>query len=963
MADLERISNDEQRLRAAIAALRKRRVVGITLIEAIDEADLWNDAFENYQPFLDGRVTAALLERYPLFMCAIASEIGFRFEGVGTEYWSKLASALGVEITWADRSKFGAVFAELSEKYSLAKPPESAFSSHFSIISWPIVNALLPLDLLAPVTRLLSRAPATALPGPGRLTDYSRLRAWASAVEGARLTDWLRVEPASERAMSALLTDNKSGAIPVRTHARLQDAFRKNSEAHFAARAVRSRARRARTGDVSQPRFGHLTLERDARGLKMYVSWPPLPSELVNDARDVARAAMWRPQLWGSGARLHSDTALGEGPFLLTHTHVPRADEPAYPGAAATFGEGSAVAAALAARDVDWTTALLFDVSDDGDRGELRSTAFEARSGPGWVAVRAERTDFDHLALVGKVAGYRVFEVDLGLDAHQTFLSNEGLVATSNEARIARHPVDAITAPFGVVRRNRPLAVYRQGPPISVDEIKRLEARSDPTNITSDLRVRLEPEIGTDIDALNLSLLERDSAYSGLIEKRLNLRVESPYGVRDVPLTAEVEINGSVALRCVAIISELPATVDFNSTPLRALYSDVVRNALLESGQGLLRFAVGRLAKIETQFTRPKGLVDWSSKPPRITEIEASAELVSAPAAAPHRFTATDDVVQPDRGAMAYGLRLASGQIADPIQVFASPQFNLGDLVAVFGNDIGSRLLRDGGRGTGEIARCRIAWSRAECRSLQALAAKARIVDQFEYPLIYNLCGRDWTSIELADDGASLDPYELLYYEALNRGLATLPEGASEHAVDFAKAFAANARQLDPNWLHTGVPLDNAMDTALNLGFAESVLRLQAGGDLLHLDPNDCDFGSPQEEWTAAGGKALGRARREKLVRLIAPSDGGLLLRDRDYSQTGIAEMAEDLAAWTRNFALPRGQLRTDAAAAALQLWLSPSACEGIEAALHVLINDPFVARATRYAAVRMKSSLHGATS
>jgi hypothetical protein len=73
--------------------------------------------------------------------------------------------------------------------------------------------------------------------------------------------------------------------------------------------------------------------------------------------------------------------------------------------------------------------------------------------------------------------------------------------------------------------------------------------------------------------------------------------------------------------------------------------------------------------------------------------------------------------------------------------------------------------------------------------------------------------------------------------------------------------------------------------------------------------------------------------------------------------------MAEDLAAWSRTFALPRGQLSAEAAAAALQLWLSPAACEAIDAAMRVLVNDPFVARASRYAAIRMDATPSGAVS
>ncbi|MHC9420732.1 hypothetical protein ACYZX9_19265 (plasmid) [Sphingomonas citri] len=959
------IDGQERRLRTATIALNKRKVAGVTLVEAVDEAELWRNAFEAQQPFLTGLSLGSLFDRAPLYLCAIASEIGFRFEGVGTEYWNKLASAFGVPITMGERARFGETFAAIARKYALSHPSESAFSTHFSIISWPIANALLPLDLLGPVTRMLARAPATALPGPGRPVNFPSLRAWASAAEGARLIDWLRFEAASERVLTALLTENRSGGIPAASYTRLHDALARSSEAFFATRAARQRSRRNKVVTAAQQSLGRLTLTRHATGPKLYASWPALPADLAEEARVLARAAGWRPQLWGAGVRLHSDTALGDGPFLLNHAHVPRPDQPAYAEAAATFGEGSDVAAALAGRTIDWNETLLFDPNPESSRGEQRFSPFDGASGAGWIASAAEFTALDRLRLVGKVAGYRLFEADLAAASDRAILAKEGLLAAHDRTLAARHPIDAITAPQGVVRPMRPFVLYRPGPPVSSDAPQRLQAgdRVGHTSGTAQVRLRCEPAAQPDLMPVSLSLLERDGAFSALTERRLQIRVESKHSLRDAPVTVELEIGGKLAVRCTAQVPELPATIDAGSPLLKALYADAVRTRLIESGAGTLRASIGRLAAIEVPLTRPVGVVDWSTDPPTLTQVEAAADLVCASAAAPHRFAAAGAVVQPARGAAGYALRFGDGRIADPVHLLASSQFNLGDFAAQFGDDLGSRQFRDGGRGSGELARARVAWSRAECNSLQALAAKSRIVRQFEAPLVHNLCGRDWAEREQADRPARSDPHEALYLVALEQGLASLPEGASErHAADFAQAFAEHARTLDADWpLGRTAPLDGAMDDALNLGFADAVSRIQTRGELPDADPDDCDFGSPEDAWAAAAEEALRRVRRTRLARLIAPSEGGRRLRDRFFAHVSIADMAEDLAAWTRTFALPRGQLSADAAAAALQLWLSPAACDGVDAAVRVLINDPFVARATRYAAIRMHSTVSGA--
>jgi len=57
---------------------------------------------------------------------------------------------------------------------------------------------------------------------------------------------------------------------------------------------------------------------------------------------------------------------------------------------------------------------------------------------------------------------------------------------------------------------------------------------------------------------------------------------------------------------------------------------------------------------------------------------------------------------------------------------------------------------------------------------------------------------------------------------------------------------------------------------------------------------------------------------------------------------------------------LARGHLSAETAAGALQLWLSPAACDDVDAAVHILANDPFVSRATRYAALRLGPSFAG---
>jgi hypothetical protein len=95
----------ERQLKASIVALNKKDVSEVTIIEAIDDAALWPKEFDQLAPIAPNTTVENLTARAPLLICAVASEIGFRFEGVGTVFWPKLTHALGLPINAAQRAR------------------------------------------------------------------------------------------------------------------------------------------------------------------------------------------------------------------------------------------------------------------------------------------------------------------------------------------------------------------------------------------------------------------------------------------------------------------------------------------------------------------------------------------------------------------------------------------------------------------------------------------------------------------------------------------------------------------------------------------------------------------------------------------------------------------------------------------------------------------------------------------
>ncbi len=961
MLTLGGIDGLERQLKASIVALNRRNIPEVTLVEAIDESMLWPESFEQLAPFASNHSLDNLLIRSPLFICAVAAEIGFRFEGVGTVFWAKLADALGLPITMAHRQGIADAFETLAARYSLSCPTESAFSRHFSIIAWPIAHALLPVDLVGPVTRLMARAPVAGLPGPGRSVNFASLRAWAGAAEGARLADWLRLEGPATRVLTALLTENRSSLLPQASYTRLRESVAADPEAFFAARAARLRTRTARVPKTAEEGFGRLSVSRDASGVHFFATWPALPPVMFEAARSLARSAGWRPRLWGAGSLLHPDNALGVGPFALALSAVPNLDDPPYRGAAELFGAGSEIAAALAARAIDWSSTLFFEPNEDHTRAEQRLSSLNGTEGTTWVAVRMDMPALSGLRRLGDTCGYTVYEADLADNADRAILVAEQLLDTAAQATLARHPIDAIGAGPGVVRPDRPFLFYRDRMGRSEAVPQKLPAGGSISPVAGNAGspgVRAEAAVPANESIAEIILFERYGAFEALIEQRLQLRIESRLPLVKLAITADLEIDGLLVARGRDQLATLPAALNPGSALLAPLYEETVRAKLLKTGRGRLRIAVAQWAAIEVALERAPASVDWSTGAPHLFGGEMAVSLVGATSHEPHRFTPATTIANPARGAAVFGLKLSDGRIADPLKLLTSDVFNYGDLTSNFADDVGSRRMFDQGKGVGDFARSRVAWARALCTSLSAVAAKTRVVRQFEEPLVVDLCGRAWSLAESQTRNQPVDPHAALWLAAIDRGLTILPEQAVDpHGDVFFRAFAKHARAMDPDWPTSSLsPADGAMDDALNAAFSEALVELHGRGDLLDVD-DDFDFGSPAEDWEAAAASALRIIERGSLTRLLVPTDGARQLAKRTYSDVGIAELAEDLAAWTKSWALPRGQMSAEMAACALQLWLSPAACDGADAAVHVLASDPFVARATRYVAIRLSSN------
>src|SRR5262249_6256006 len=160
-------------------------------------------------------------------------------------------------------------------------------------------------------------------------------------------------------------------------------------------------------------------------------------------------------------------------------------------------------------------------------------------------------------------------------------LSRAGLVSGERRFVIARHPTDAISAPHGIVRPDRPFLVYTDD---IIPQEERLPqylpagGRLPPiTGPSGGPRLRAEPAAPGVASVVDLVLFERDNLFEALIERRLQLRLESPMPLVNVPVVADLQVGGRLIARGRASFATVPVTVSRDSRLLEPLYHDYVR--------------------------------------------------------------------------------------------------------------------------------------------------------------------------------------------------------------------------------------------------------------------------------------------------------------------------------------------------------------------------------------------------
>jgi len=930
----------ERRLATHLAKLANPRLGRlVTMIEVVDASGLWSDAMNDLRPLLAGTEFKKLVEYFPAIACAASSEIGYRFEGVGTVFWAKFEGLLGRAIPVGQRPLLSEAFSNLAGRFALQRPSDSGFATQFSIIAWPIANALMPYELAGAVSRLLARGPVAGVAAATstRRADLSSLRAWAQSWEGARLSDWLQAEGTAARVITALLSDNGKATLPDASFQRLKAAFTHQSEAFFALRE----ARRRKTSTSAPPPSdgGLLGLRRHDDDFVLTVSWPALSQTLVDQGRKQASARGWRPKLWGQ-SRTASDNMFGSLPITLRLTSLPEGVTPATPDATTVFEDDSELSLALMSRTVDWDAPMVF--LRTGEEADRVSLPIRSTSGHLWVVDRENA--LPHLASDGVLAGIPIRRADLADPDERAFLIGLNWIVDGAVAgvTIARAPQDALTLPRRQVSAQTPFCIFDDSG-LRVEQLRRRDGGGHGLTVAgAQDAVPATPGV---------FLFERETAFDALVEERLLAKVQSPIPGARWPVEVMALIDDEIIAYASDELSDEGVGLARSSRILSTLQADHVRQRILKAGRATLRVRVGRHPWDTVSLRRQDGDIDWTQSDPAAALSRLAHEVVAL-APKPFRF-------QPQAagaGAFVRAFQFEDGRHAVPGRIEAPDHFGLGDLSSNFGEIEGRRRLREEGGGLLDLARARRVWATAEANNLAAVAARIRVVRQFEDPLVGALCGPRWRSLER--QAAKESPSELLLDHILPHAVGNQAgELHPADRADFVLRFAAALGEACPSWFDDGSIDDECADRALSDAFDLMLGRAKTEGRMLEVDAEDLDFGASADQWREAANAAIKTATRSPLLELIAPTSGAEVLARRWFGSGDLAEASGFLVDWTDEWGLPRSQIGLDTACDALQFWLNPAAADPDGGALAAMSRDVFLARAVRYVASRMQQA------
>lgn len=914
-------------------------------------------------------------------LLAVASEVGYRYRGTGTEFWPKFESFAGVELPVADREKLTAMFSYASKRWGLKKPADTSWTRLYRHIAWPIANALAPLEIhrpLAMAMRNLLRSRGTYAGDDLLLTE---LREISAGLWSNRLHDWLLDGDVAIEVFRSFLGQNDRGSwLSADFLSRLASDLRRDEPARVAVAEAADIARiKVPTGATLPSRARYSLVLSEGKVTQLLLHGPVTPAQVhARIVQNIDRRAGWLQISGGSQPLLLDEFLSGRQIKIGNGQTVP-------PRNLLTFSSydareaGPEVAEYLSALQPVFPN--LFTVGNDG------VTAFPVIDGEvleptaRYVRLRAEDGEPTEAWSKCEIVYFTASSEDdrRRLERLGYKFRDQGDVKIIGPCILST--VDgALLIPDG-----EPLLI------VAVADDVRLALRSNDADIDS---TRLT---NGHLVALNLKSGEYHLRITtDTISRLVSLQVgktgqEEPFSVELSPTDATVNdfLAGDIALSIKAIMPldhvNISATV---STREALIASAHVRTdnipALIGGGSHLFSTLREGISSLSDTARLPlrlhidiEGLGAWRWEIPwragTYVYKESEATWIDATGEAVGSSYATS--VQPLLAPLSAGLekqetiflRLPASLSADR---FLSVEC-VGPSVWRPGAEEGSlptTLLRQtetrhNALGLRSVVESYLAWSLAKGDNILTMRGARAIAGKLEYAAVKQLCGTEWAANEAKFSADSSSDAEVLIQICREQRLVENNEcpvltGADDFVfqTELRLRFASVLSMID-DLASDPDALANSCDMAVNDAY-ETVRRnhIKNGRDTF----DEPDIGYPAEVWLAVLAEAKARRTLANLSRFILPASRWTRLSLFDFGRASEDEVVDalhashvDVSRGSRPPLLSRSDLKLG-----LQLWLAPrhlvTTSEWFDAIARTL-SDRQTSRAIRYAALRTR--------
>ena len=936
----------------------------------------------------------------PLPLLVAATEIGYAYRGTGTDFWPIFADRLGFT-SGVNRGALSDLFRRAAVQMGLAQPADTPWNRAFCHIAWPVLHAILPLELHRPLARALRDVRGGLAVEGDDAALIAPIRARAQLAGGIRLLAWLEDQNTAAAITRYLLKPASPTVFEPAALARiavdlardqtaltaLQDARKRQS-----AQTSSSTARGRRSKTEVEFRFAPLVLQSVNQRWSLAVKIPQMDEGPRSIERSALEAIHWRALLWSQGRPVPCRSLFSDFPIPIACDCLPGTETP-------LLSDLASLPISQDARDflgslrVKTTAPLLFGDPAGGD-DFIQLLGNSVTEGQSYIVlVTPEQSEPPASAQrLGRVVDMRALRIDAADPESAAWLSQLG-IAVRQSARFTW-----LGAPE--VEQHRPARRFLQGNFLAFElsapngdcgvRLRDPEGNESSLSANGNLLCGFTPDrrgiytifYGTG-DAMRFEVVDatddepllviRADAGTGTIAdlsgRGVTLRFDSAATLQEANLELRLLCDGHVVSIARDILPDTPCRVDAEHNIWDELLSADTLERLLVSDTAELVVSVRGLAEECFQFERVMALFEWERSEGKLSAVDDTGELdlFTVTPGEPLRVSAA---LTAERGSDFVLLRAGHDKPLQAGGLFLGPRIlRPAETQTAHRPD---RLLRqfdkhrDDAADGHSLVDALIAWSVAGVDHPIAQFRRGQIVVQLGQWLVEQLCGAEWARREAVLQSRRGTQFAEAFLDACVR------LGVAFADVTLSSAQRAHLRRILLRLLNSRTPLigrklrrkpiddDLAadLDGVFNDAYADLAYELKSLGEHCPFDPDkDIDVGEASDTWDRVLRAAASQAEFVELVDLLRPLEAGDALSRADFETMlpdDVIDLLTDWIARNRPVHLARSWNR-ELVEVAYWLFAKPAVAVRLNwrVATQRMLADSFCARAIRYAALR----------